>query len=76
MSVEVRSTAPTRMIVMQLNIDVCLQMTVASNCPNFTSFDLRVKLKIALNRVKVDESNETVTTAKKTVGIPLNLLQK
>ena len=44
--------------VMQLNIDVCLQMTVGSKCSNFTSTDLRVKPKTALNRAEVDESNE------------------
>ena len=42
----------------KLIFHVCLQMTVASNCSNFTSFDLRVKPKTALNRAEVDTSNE------------------
>ena len=64
------------MIVMQLNIDVRLQMTVASNCSNFTSFDPRVKLKTALNRAEVNESNENSFKSGKRVRMAPNLLQK
>ena len=46
------------MIVMQLNIDVGLQMMMASNCSHFTSFDLKVRQKTDLNGEEVDESNE------------------
>ena len=53
------------MIVMQLNIDVYLQMTVASNCSNFTSFDLRVKPKTVAKTAEVDESNENREFASK-----------
>ena len=63
------------MIVMELNIDVCLQMTVASNCSNFTSVDLRVKPKTALNRAEVDESNGYSPKRDKPVELTLNLPQ-
>ena len=58
------------MIVMQLNIEVCFQMSVASNCSNFTSFDLRTKPRTALN-----ESNEYSSNRGQAVGIIPNLLQ-
>ena len=53
----------------------CLKMTVVSNCSNFTSFDLKVKPKTALNRAEVDESNENSCNRGKTVKMTPNMLQ-
>ena len=47
------------------DIDVCLQMTVASNCSRFRSFDPRVMPKTILNRVDEKNGMHTVPNAKK-----------
>ena len=67
-------TTSPHMIGMQIKIDARLQMTVASNCSNFMSSDLKMKPKTALNRAEVDESNET--SRNNTVGMIPKLLQK
>ena len=61
---------------MELNIDGCLQMMVASNCSNVTSFDLRLRPKTGLNRAEVEESNESSSKLGKPVRMTSNLPQK
>ena len=59
-----------------MQIRLRLQMTVASNCPNVKSFDLRVKPKTALNKAEGDESKENSRKRENTFGMTLKSASK